>query len=265
MLLRLTLPAGGVRLDLIMPARLGERPSGTVQRGTRGKGAIGRAVIVSDDWFRSPDFDDDALAAFEARLRRARAWNRPQLRRIKGLYVAEVGEASALRVAIDLWAAVVEDPGAGWGERAAAWEHTGNAYRGLGELELAANAYRQALATSPTRSGTSGTPDLSLAEVLIEAGGGDALTESAEILTSAQLRANLKWHREVFRYHLACARLAEAIGADAGAHARSALDVLDADRSPQLPRHKDVGRVTTDAATIEWLRAKIADGTGADQ
>ena len=220
---------------------------------------------MSDDWFRSPDFDDDALAVFEARLRRARAWNRPQLRRIKGLHVAKVGEASALRVAIELWAAVVRDPDAGWGERAAAWEHTGDAYRALGDLDLAANAYRQALAESPTRSGTSGTPDLSLAEVLIEAGGGDALAESAEILTSGQLTANRRWRGELFRYHVARARLAEAVGTDAGAHARSALEVLDADRSPQLPRHKDVGRVTTDAATIEWLRAKIADGTGADQ
>ncbi len=220
---------------------------------------------MSDDWFRSPDFDDDALAAFEARLRRARTWNRPQLRRIKGLHVARVGEAPAVRVAIELWAAVIKDPDAGSGEQAAAWEHTGDAYRALGELDLAANAYRQALATSPTRSGTSGTPDLSLAEVLIEAGGGDALTESADILTSAQLAANLTWHGELFRYHVARARLTEAVGTDAGPHARSALDVLDADRSPQLRRYKDVGRVTTDNTTIEWLRAKIADGTGSDQ
>jgi hypothetical protein len=90
-----------------------------------------------DDWYRSSDYDDDALAAFHERLRRARIWNRPQLRRIKGVHVAESGQLPALRAAIRLWAAVIDDPSASWLERAAAWEHTGEAYRTLrvpGEL-----------------------------------------------------------------------------------------------------------------------------------
>ncbi len=53
------------------------------------------------------------------------------------------------------------------------------------------------------------------AEVLIEAGG-DAVTESAEVASDAQLTANLTWHSELFRYHVARARLAEAVGTRRG-------------------------------------------------
>ena len=37
------------------------------------------------DWFRSPDWDEPARTAFEARLARARPRNRQQYLRIKGL------------------------------------------------------------------------------------------------------------------------------------------------------------------------------------
>jgi hypothetical protein len=56
------------------------------------------------------------------------------------------------------------------GEWAAAWELTGGAYRRLGEFDRATYAFRQAMTVSPTRSGTSGVVDLSLAEVLIDRG-----------------------------------------------------------------------------------------------
>ena len=60
---------------------------------------------VMHDWFRSPDWSSEAQQDFEQRLRRARAYNRPQFLRIKGLALADAGEAEGAR---ELWLRVLE-------------------------------------------------------------------------------------------------------------------------------------------------------------
>jgi hypothetical protein len=56
-----------------------------------------RMVVVADEWFRSPAWDDAARAAFEARLARARPGNRQQYLRIKGVSLRAAGELDGAR------------------------------------------------------------------------------------------------------------------------------------------------------------------------
>jgi hypothetical protein len=47
--------------------------------------------VVSDDWFRTGRWNDEERAAFEARLARARSYNRPQYLKIKAAALREAG------------------------------------------------------------------------------------------------------------------------------------------------------------------------------
>lgn len=91
------------------------------------------------DWFRSPDWDAAAQADFEARLRRARAWGRPQYLRIKGLSLERAGETAGARA---LWERVLEEAGADARlEQANALEHLADSY--AEEDPAAAVGYRE--------------------------------------------------------------------------------------------------------------------------
>jgi hypothetical protein len=63
------------------------------------------AVRVAGDWFRSREWSPEAQADFEARLARARPYNRAQYMRIKGLALADAGEKRGAR---QLWERVLE-------------------------------------------------------------------------------------------------------------------------------------------------------------
>lgn len=57
--------------------------------GGGSKGSTGGTRV---DWFRTPDWDAPARAAFEARLARAKSFNRAQYRRIKALVLLNTGD-----------------------------------------------------------------------------------------------------------------------------------------------------------------------------
>ena len=79
---------------------------------------------MADDWFRSPDWSPIAQAEFEARLSRARPYNRAQYLRIKGLALAEAGEKRGAR---QLWERVLESTEElATTQQASALEHLGD-------------------------------------------------------------------------------------------------------------------------------------------
>jgi hypothetical protein len=85
-----------------------------------------------------------------------------------------------------------------------------------GDLDRAEQHLRRCLTTSPDRSGTTGLPDLTLAELLVERGTPAGLQEAAALLDAA--------------------------------------DLTRAITTPQLPRHPDVGLVHADATILAELR-----------
>jgi hypothetical protein len=78
----------------------------------------------------------------------------------------------------------------------------------FGEAEVHYRLCLDLCAERKTRSGTSGCCDLSLAELLIEAGRVDRYEEVSELLANEELLAELRFNNQLFRYEVARARLA---------------------------------------------------------
>jgi hypothetical protein len=206
---------------------------------------------VADDWFRSPDWSTPARSDFEARLARARPYNRAQYMRIKGLALAEAGEKQGAR---DLWGRVMESiEELAAGQQPSALEHLGDSYAHE-DAALAENYYRRLVAEYPTLNGTSHTVEISLAELLIDKGDRANIEEALAFLNSFLERGTSQFPSVLFRWHLALIRVAQATGDDETARraARTALDL--AGRGPVFTRHKTVGVVQADRQTLKRLR-----------
>jgi tetratricopeptide (TPR) repeat protein len=211
--------------------------------------------VVERDWFRAPTWTTEARDTFEQRLRRARASNRPQYLRVQAVTLLESPSADAHdhQAAIVLLHRLLDQYPDNW-QVPTAHELLGEAYWANGDLDRAEQHLRRCLATSPDRSGTTGVPDLTLAELLVERGTPAGLQEAAALLDAADLTKRLDFHTHVFRFYLAQARLAHRIGDDRqGDYAARALRVA-AITTPQLPRHPDVGLVRADAAILAELQ-----------
>ena len=203
---------------------------------------------MADDWFRTPDWSPDAQTDFEARLSRARPFNRAQYLRIKGLALAEGGEKRGAR---QLWERVLDNTEeSATTQRASALEHLGDLYTD-DDSAAAEQRFRRLIAEHPTLSGTSHTAEIALAELLIDKGDRASLEEALDLLNSFLERGTSQFPSVLFRWHLALIRIAQATGERETVQraARTALDL--AGRGPVFPRHKTVGVVRADAKTLK--------------
>tara|TARA_Y100000815_G_scaffold272952_1_gene303003 strand:- start:2762 stop:3394 length:633 start_codon:yes stop_codon:yes gene_type:complete len=206
---------------------------------------------VTDEWFRSPDWSAEAQKDFEARLARARPYNRAQYVRIKGLALHKAGERRGAR---ELWERVLQSTEElATTQQASALEHLGDSYVG-DNAAAAEDYYRRLLEEHPTLNGTSHTAEISLAELLIGKGNRDSMEEALALLNSFLERGTSQFPSVLFRWHLALISIAQATGEKKTVQraARTALDL--ASRGPVFPRHKDVGVVDADAKTLRRLR-----------
>ena len=199
------------------------------------------------DWFRSPDWSDDAQRDFESRLLRSRLGSRPQYLRIKALAIEAAGQSES---ATALRQRIVADFADTWPEVAFAHERLGDSHRTAGDLAGADAECRLALKVSPSLSGTTGEVHIKLGEVLLESGTG-TIAEIEELLAAAKSHAKL--NSTVFRFNVLVARLASATGDIERRRraARAALDLVDAD--PQFSRHPTVGLVQAAPALLQEL------------
>jgi predicted Zn-dependent protease len=204
---------------------------------------------MSDEWYRSPAWDDAAQQEFERRLSRARAWSRPQYLRIKALALRDAGHTAA---AATMLQRLLIDPD-NRSEAAFANELLGDLAVEQGDSELAETYYRRVLTLAPTLSSTSGSVEISLAEVLLQRLERRQSDEAGKLLDSFLARPGMKFDDQLFRWHLALIDLAEQVG-DQETVRRAATTALDlATRGPQLPRHKTVGLVEAEEATLRRL------------
>ena len=205
---------------------------------------------MADDWFRSPDWSSEAQEAFEARLRRARAGNRTQYTRIKGIALRESGQMDAAR---SLWLRILDSEDGYEFEKASTLEHLADSHVEQ-DPNIAERHYRQLLAEHPTLNGTTATAEISLAELLIDKGDRASIDEALALLNSFLERGTSQFPSVLFRWHLALIRVAQVTGEKETVQraARTALDL--AGRGPVFPRHKTVGVVQADAKTLRRLR-----------
>lgn len=205
---------------------------------------------MAEDWFRLPNWDDDARADFERRLARSRAYNRAQYLRIKGLALADAGETQAAR---ELWQRVLDDDGEFVDVQAwSASEHLGDSYAGE-DPEQAVRYYRRSMQGNERLNGTSATQPVKIAELLVRRGRTEDLAEASDLLSRWPDEAPLPFPNAHFRWNLAVIELAEKAGDRRAVReaARRALEL--ADRGPVFPRHKTVGVVNADRRTIKRL------------
>lgn len=209
---------------------------------------------MTKDWFRLPDWDDEARAEFERRLSRSRAHNRAQYMRTKGLAIAGAGEVQGAR---ELWQRVLEDDGEFSSLHAkSAAENLGDSYAEE-DPDLAIKYYRQSLTGDPHGrlfNGTTAMQYVKIAELLLRSRTESDLTEAADLLARWPDEARLPFPDAHFRWNLAVIELAEILGDRDTARdaARRALEL--ADQGPVFPRHKTVGVVEVDRRTLKRLQ-----------
>lgn len=217
------------------------------------------------DWFRSSTWSPEIAEAFEARLKRARAWNHAQYLRIQGVHLAAQNDEALRGVGRDLFRRVVDDYGDNdHFEALTALENLGDSLAAEGMDGPAEIAYREVLtrvAASPTgRSGTSHTTELSLAELLLTRGDDATLEEADGMLDIAeeQVGESAMFRNLVLRYLVARARVAARRGNQTGAiaYAREALSVAD-ETEPAIPRHPTLGQPDVPPELRAELRALV--------
>ncbi len=214
------------------------------------------------DWFRSSKWDDSVAAAFEAKLRRARARSRPQYIRIQGVHLIAQADESTRAAGRELLQRVIDE----YGEEDAlqsvwAAENLVDALATADRLEEAEALTRELIARrdhDPTawRGGRTDL-DLTLAEMLLHRGDVDSLREADERLDRSDEAVNqaAMFRNLVLRHLVARARVADRIGdRERAAHyADDALEVA-AETTPSLPGHPEVGRPDATRDLINELR-----------
>lgn len=202
------------------------------------------------DWFRSPEWSEEAQVDFDVRLKRARASSRAQYLRIKGVHLQAAGNVEGARA---VWLRCLENDGQyAEMQHTAALEHLADSYAGE-DPDKAESYYRRLLLQPGLPSGTSGAYQISLAEVLLDRGTAGDLEEAGALLAEWKQKSSMPFWSVHFRWELALVRLAEGTGERevARAAARRALDL--AARGPVFPRHKRVGVVDADRKTLARL------------
>ena len=201
------------------------------------------------DWFRTPDWDDQAQHDFESRLARARASSRAQYLRIKAVSLEDGCHRDG---AIALLRCIVRDHPDELTEVAFAHERIGDLLRADGDLAGATIEYRSALTSSENLSGTTGEVHLKLGEVLLEADSG-AVAEVEELLVAAG--QHVTFDSTAFRFNVLAARVATIAGDDARRRRCAAAALALVDAPPQVSEHPSVGRVDASSALLGELEA----------
>ena len=206
------------------------------------------------EWFRSPDWNAEAKADFEARLARARREGRPQYRRIKALALLGARDAELKAAGRELLEQNITDPDALPFERVTALCVLGADEQDAGDVDAAERHLRAALdLIEATPSGGTELAEVRLAEILLGRGGRAQLEEARALLDRMPASRPLLLGSR-FRKCVAGVRIAAALGdeASSAAWARLALQLAAATHSG-LANHPRLGLVETDDATLSWL------------
>ncbi len=212
-----------------------------------------------DDWFRSPLWGPEDQEFFEAKLARARPYNRPQYLRIKGLALADANDPVARLGARELFERVIAlDDGF---QATAAQTHLGEWFAQREDPVRAAQLWRATLSEQQrSRGRVDMSTALKLTELVVSEGWSADYGEAVDLLERAAndsfLLRDQRW-----RYLVALARIYSRTGQRAQARetAQHALDLL-AITEPEFPRHPDLGDIHTDSTTIDEIRTLATAG-----
>jgi len=206
-------------------------------------------MAKAPDWYRSPRWDLDAQADFEARLRRARPQSRPQYIWLKACAVEperpEIAELLLERVLREY----PEDFHA-----AASEERLGDLLLRRGQVANAERAYKNVLAKGGgiSPSATSGAVNISLAELLLDVPGREReVLEQLDLLKPPSSPLKLNYHQ--FRWERVLAVVSARLGETETSQKAASRALALVTAPDQFARHKGVGRVVASDAVLREL------------
>jgi tetratricopeptide (TPR) repeat protein len=203
------------------------------------------------DWYRSTVWDAQIAAEFENRLRRTRDSGRVQYLSIQGSHLMASDDEEVRLAGRELIRRVIADYPDSF-EAKSAWEQLGQHFAELGDLGQAEHALRQALhlcQSSPIgRSGTTGVPDLWLAEVLLRRPGLEQLDEVDRLLHDAAVELSTHWSPAYMRFRLLLAQARTA----ARRHVNDAAEFASA--ALAVTQESGIGPATPTDAELNELR-----------
>jgi hypothetical protein len=211
---------------------------------------------AKDAWFRSPDWDDLAKAAFETRIARATAHNKIQYTRIKGLALLGSGKPDVETAGYQMLVGILQNPNAPTHEKVTVLSQLGGRDHDRGRLDDAERNLRDALAlmgTSP--SGSNGLERIRLAEILLARGGQEQLEEARQLLVE-EAEGEPVFVSTRFRLAIAAARVSIGLDDPKGAAGWAALALQLAEaRHSGLANHPTLGLVDLDPGLRQWLES----------
>lgn len=206
------------------------------------------AAMGSDDWYRATTWDAETAEAFETRLARSRTrYHRSSYLHIQGWHLIQSPLESDRQVGRDLLRRAIDEDDEDQFNARGAWQDLAGSLAADDHLDEAEEALRETVRLTRQRgiSGTTGTAELDLAELLIRLGEPDQVAEAIELLIAVQPEVEDQSFLAgtQFRFNLVCARAARSTGNPAaGTFARRALAIAD-DGTSGVPRHDPVLRM----------------------
>jgi hypothetical protein len=212
---------------------------------------------VTDEWYRSSEWSEQARVEFERRLRRARPHKRPQYLRIKAISLREHGGEAGRRGARELNERVLSDyPNSAFdvavclAELATLAEREGATDEAIEHLRAATHLADEGMVR--------GDEHLRLAELLIRSDDPERWREAGAVLDQI-IDSDLAFSSERFRCAVLRARIAAREGDEATAANSAKTALAETTRSkPDFSRHPDLGWASADPATLAEMH-ELAD------
>ncbi|NOT51099.1 MAG: hypothetical protein HOP10_07455 [Chitinophagaceae bacterium] len=203
--------------------------------------------MAADDWYRNKNWDDTIETEFEARLKRSRgASNKAQYLRIQASYLLDSSDKNNQLVGLRLMNRMITDFPTEEFSVIFGIEQLGDYYFKTGVYDKAEHYFRivtDHYKNKNSRSGTSATADLKLAETILNSNQSNKLNEAYKLCKDYPLD-ELTFNNDKFYYAELLAQLCDKMNKnhEAKEYAKIAIEISKITQ-PQLSRHKTIGLV----------------------
>lgn len=216
--------------------------------------------MPKEEWFRNTKWSEKIEEFFELKLKRARGThNRAQYLRIQGSYLLNSDVLEFQLKGIELMNRLKRDYPEETFHAVFATEQLGDYYQSIGNMVQAEECFRTVTDHyyKNTRSGTSGIVDVKLCRLIVETRQSDKYEDAERMLTHDIERSKglFTLNSERYYYTETLALLYDQMNRveDAKSYAQEALK-LDANKTPQFPRHQTVGLVDVSDVRIREMK-----------
>ena len=211
--------------------------------------------MSSDDWYRRTTWTDDDRTEFNARLRRARKYNRPQYLRIQAVHLADVGNHDAALEVLDQFLQIDE----GSIDLAQAQLQRAKSLLAAGNEAAAINAFRASLSAERLRPNVQTEAWLMFPWFIVETENTQLYSEADSVLT--EFSATRSPSFPVSDYRLQCIKALllahEGNTQQAQVHAKQAMAAASAKHSGYR-YHPNLGLVQNTNTTVHERVSEIA-------